>query len=192
MQRIISSVSLACNLVTRTIWKWSGCRWAMGALILCLLYTALSCQRGQIVLRPELPQGDLLGLPRPTEQVVAVDHPDGYHKRVRVYLGSYMAIAMLDTGSFRNCIDEKVLEMLEAKQRKRELGGKAVISPCKACEPVDVEGAANGYMTTYKEVVEIDLTFKQPGGQSATTRLVFVVVKNLRSKLMIGCPTLTH
>ena len=38
--------------------------------------------------------------------------------------------------------------------------------------------------------VEIDITFKQPGGNSATTRLVFVVVKNLRSKLMIGCPTL--
>ena len=94
--------------------------------------------------RPELPQGNLLSLPRPTEQVAAVDLPDGYHKRVRVYLGSYMAIAMLDTGSFRNCIDEDVLKMLEAKQRKRELGGKAVISPRKECEPVDVEGAANG------------------------------------------------
>ena len=45
-------------------------------------------------------------------------------------------------------------------------------------------------MTTYNEVVEIDLTFKEPGGNSATTRLVFVVVKNLRSKIMIGCPTL--
>ena len=45
-------------------------------------------------------------------------------------------------------------------------------------------------MTTYNEVVEIDMTFKQPGGNSATSRLVFVVVKGLRSKLMIGCPTL--
>merc|ERR1712173_301886 len=45
-------------------------------------------------------------------------------------------------------------------------------------------------MTTYNEVVEMDITFKQPGGNSATSRLVFVVVRNLRSKLMIGCPTL--
>ena len=105
-------------------------------------------------------------------------------------MGTYVAVAMLDTGSFRNCIDEEVLKMLEAKQRKGELGGKPVISPRRSCEPTDVDGAANGYMTTYKEVVEIDITFKQPGGNSATTRLVFVVVKDLRSKLMIGCPTL--
>ena len=80
-----------------------------------------------------------------------------------------MAIAMLDTGSFRNCIDEGVLKTLEEKQRKRELGEKAVISPRMECEPTDVEGAANGYMTAYKEVVEIDMTFKEPGGNSATT-----------------------
>ena len=53
-----------------------------------------------------------------------------------------------------------------------------------------MDGAANGYMTTYKELVEIDVTFKQPGGHSATTRLLFVVIKNLNSKLLIGCPTL--
>ena len=45
-------------------------------------------------------------------------------------------------------------------------------------------------MATYREVVGIDITFLEPGGNSATSRLVFVVVKNLRSKLMIGCPTL--
>ena len=48
----------------------------------------------------------------------------------------------------------------------------------------DVDGAANSTMA------DIDITFKQPGGNSATTRLVFVVIANLRSKLMIGCPTL--
>ena len=80
--------------------------------------------------------------------------------------------------------------MLEGKQKRKELRENNVISSRKLCEPTDVDGAANGYMTTYKEVVEIDMTFKQPGGQSATSRLVFVVVKNLRSKIMIGCPTL--
>ena len=80
--------------------------------------------------------------------------------------------------------------MLEEKQRKRELGDKAVISPRQSCRPTQVDGAATRYMTTYNVVVEIDMTFKQPGGNSATTRLVLVVVKTLRSKLMIGCPTL--
>ena len=80
--------------------------------------------------------------------------------------------------------------MLEAKQSKRELGKKPVISPRKECTPTDVDGAASGYMTTYKEMVEIDVTFKEPGGNSATTRLVFVVIKGLSSKIMIGCPTL--
>ena len=75
----------------------------MGALVLFLLYTALLSPRGQTTYRPELSQGDLLGLPGPPEQIaVTVDLPDGYHKRVRVYLGTHMAIVMLDTGSFRN------------------------------------------------------------------------------------------
>ena len=76
------------------------------------------------------------------------------------------------------------------KQQKGELGKQAVVSPRRECHPTHVDGAANGYMTTYREVVEIDITFTQPGGNSATSRLMFVVVKNLRSKLMIGCPTL--
>ena len=130
----------------------------------------------------ELPHDEPLGLPRPPEQLAMTeDLADGYHKRVRAYLGTYVAVAMLDTGSFRNCIDEEILKMLEAKQQKGELGKKPVIFPRRSCTPTDVDGAANGYMTTYREVVEIDITFKQPGGNSATTRLMFVVVK--RSKV---------
>ena len=82
---------------------------------------------------------------------------------------------MFDKSSYRNCIDE------ELKQSSGELGKVAVISPRRQCAPTDVDGAAGGYMTTYKEVVEIDVTFKQPGGNPATSRLVFIVVKNLRS-----------
>ena len=70
----------------------------------------------------ELPREDLLGLPGPPEQIAGlVDLPDGYHKRVRAYIGTHMAIAMLDTGSFRNCIDEGVLKTLEEKQVRRKL-----------------------------------------------------------------------
>ena len=56
---------------------------------------------------------DYIGLPGPSDQIAMFDLPNGYHKRVRVYLGTHMAIAMLDTGSFRNCIDENVLKNLE-------------------------------------------------------------------------------
>ena len=94
----------------------------------------------------ELPHDEPLGLPRPPEQLAALEElADGYHKRVRAYLGTYVAVAMLDTGSFRNCIDEEVLKMLEAKQQKGELGKKPVISPRKKCTPTDMGGAANGY-----------------------------------------------
>ena len=55
---------------------------------------------------------------------------------------------------------------------------------------MDVGGAASGYMTTYREKVEDDIAFKQLGGPSATTRLVFVMIKGLSLKLMTGCPTL--
>ena len=159
--------------------------------MMLLLYTAFLAPEGQNTHHLELPHEDPLGLPRPPEQFAALEElADGYHKRVRAFLGTYVAVAMLDTGSFRNCIDENILKMLEAKQEKGELGKKQVISPRRGCVPTDVDGAANGYMTTYREVVEIDITFKQPGGNSATTRLLFVVVQNLRSKLMIGCPTL--
>ena len=44
---------------------------------------------------------------------------------------------MLDTGSFRNCIDEEILKMLEAKQQKGELGKMPVISPRRKCTPTD-------------------------------------------------------
>ena len=117
-----------------------------------------------------------MSLPRPPEQIAGwVDLPDGYHKRVRAHIGSYTAVAMLDTGTFRNCIDEDLLTMLESKQQKGELGDKPVVSPRRACRPTDVDGAANGYMTTFNEVLEIvDITFKEPGGNSA---LVLVVVK---------------
>ena len=99
----------------------------MGALVLFLLYTAFLAPQSHTTFRPQLPRDEPLGLPRPPEQIAGwVDLPDGYHKRVRAYMGTYVAVAMLDTGSFRNCIDEEVLKMLEAKQRKGELGEKPV------------------------------------------------------------------
>ena len=187
---MLTAISTICQMSARAVWKWSSCRWACGALITYLLCTAFLAPTGRYVQFTELPREDPLGLPRPPEQIAALELAEGYHKRVRIFLGAYVAVAMLDTGSFRNCIDESVLKMLQEKQRTRELRGKSVISPRRSCEPTDVEGAANGYMTTYKEVVEIELTFKEPGGNSATTRMVFVVVNNLQSKIMIGCPTL--
>ena len=193
-QRVLAAVSQSFRLVARTLWKWTACRWAVVGLTFFLFYTAFVVPHGNPNYQPdqpELPRGEQLRLPQPPEQLAMTeDLADGYHKRVRVHLGGYVAVAMLDRGSFRNCIDEDVLKMLENKQAKGELGKKPVISPRRKCTPTNVDGAANGYMTTYKEIVEIDITFKQPGGNSATTRLVFVVIKDLRSKLLIGCPTL--
>ena len=98
--------------------------------MLLLLYTAFLAPRSHMTYQLELPRDEPLGLPRPPEQLAMMeDLADGYHKRVRVYLGTYVAVAMLDTGSFRNCIDEEILKMLEAKQQKGELGEKPVISP---------------------------------------------------------------
>ena len=150
----MAAASLALRLVTQTLWKWTGCRWAVGGFTLFLLYTAFVVPQGNPTYQLELPRGEQLSLPQPMEQLAMMeDLADGYHKRVRVHLGEYVAVAMLDTGSFRNCIDEEILKMLEVKQQKGELGKKPVISPRKECTPTDVDGAANGYMTTYKELV---------------------------------------
>ena len=107
-----------------------------------LLYTAFLAPEGQNTHHLEFPREDPLGLPRPPEQFAALEElADGYHKRVRAFLGTYVAVAMLDTGSFRNCIDENILKMLEAKQEKGELGKKQVISQRRSCRPTDVDGA---------------------------------------------------
>ena len=152
-------------MTTSTIWKWSFCRWVLGALILFLAYTACSTPIGYHSIPIHLERDERLGLPKPPEQIAGlIDLPDGYHKRARVYLGTLVSVVMFATGSFRNCVDEELLKVLEEKQRKGELGKQPVISPRRKCNPTDVDGAANGYMTTYREVVEIDVTFKQPGG----------------------------
>ena len=77
-QRILASVTSACQLVTRTVWKWSGCRWAMGALVLFLLYTAFLAPQSRMTFRPQLPRDEPLRLPGPPEQIAGcVDLPDG-------------------------------------------------------------------------------------------------------------------
>ena len=98
--------------------------------MILLLYTAFLAPGHHVTHQLELSHEDRLGLPQPYEQIGALEElAEGCHKRVRVFLGTYVAVAMLDTGSFRNCIDENVLKMLEAKQEKGELGKKQVISP---------------------------------------------------------------
>ena len=102
--------------------------------MILLLYTAFLAPGVPMTHQLELSHEDRLGLPRPPEQLAALEElADGYHKRVRAFLGTYVAVAMLDTGSFRNCIDDQILKMLEAKQQKGELGKKPVISPRRAC-----------------------------------------------------------
>ena len=124
-QRVLTAVSLTFRLVIRTLWKWATCRWAVGGLTLFLFYTAFVVPQGKPSYYLELPRGEQLSLPQPMEQFAMLeDLADGYHKRVRVHLGGYVAVAMLDTGSFRNCIDDNILKMLEAKQQKGELERK--------------------------------------------------------------------
>ena len=93
----------------------------MGALVLFLLYTAFLAPQSHTTFRPQLPRDEPLRLPGPPGQIAGlVDLADGYHKRVRAYVGTHVAVAMLDTGSFKNCIDESVLRILEEKQRNLE------------------------------------------------------------------------
>ena len=96
-----------------------------------------------------------------------------------MHIDTLVSVAMFNTGSFRNFVDEDLLTELEGRQQKGESGKRAVISPRRECHPTHVDGAANGYMMTYREVVELHITFKQPGGNSATSRLMYGVVKNL-------------
>ena len=120
LQRVLA-VSPSFQLVSRTLWKRTGCRWALGVLTSFLLYTAFVVPQGDSTYQLGLPRGEQLSLPNPleVEQLAMMeDLAEGYHKRVRVHLGTYVAVAMLDTGSFRNCIDEDILKMLEAKQKK--------------------------------------------------------------------------
>ena len=91
--RLMDSMSTTCHLTMRTVWKWAGCRWA----IMFLLYTAFLTPKPHDMYRPELAQEDRLRLPEPRDQVAGlVELSDGYHKRVRVYVGMQMQIAMLD------------------------------------------------------------------------------------------------
>ena len=53
-----------------------------------------------------------------------------------------------------------------------------------------MDGAVGESITCYSEVVEILLTFREPGGHSASLWAVFVVVSKLNANMILGCPTL--
>ena len=90
-QRVLAVITPVCQLATRSVGKWSGCRWATGALVFFLLHTAFMAPQGHQTFQTQLPWDELLCLPGPPEQIAGwVDLPDGYHKRARAYTGTFV------------------------------------------------------------------------------------------------------
>ena len=88
-RRVITSCASVCRMVSRLFWKWSCCRWTLGALVLFLTLTALSNPARTRAIPMDLDHEDVLKLPGPSEQVAGLmDLAEGYHKRARVHLGT--------------------------------------------------------------------------------------------------------
>ena len=118
-----------------------------------------------------------------------VELQEGYHKRAYVYVGELVVLSTFDTGSFRNAIQLELLKELEAKQKAGQLG-RRVVSPRAKCAQMNVLGATTAMTGSYDEVVEIEITFRGSDGHSATALITFVIMRELSSPMILGCPTL--
>ena len=119
----------------------------------------------------------------------ALKLPPGYHKQVYVYIGEEAVLTTLDTGSFRNAVDRKFLESLEA-QDLRDADGAALVSKRQPCEATTISGIVGAVGGSYNELVGLTVTFRDPDGRAATVRLLCVVLEDMGGTLLIGCPTL--
>ena len=147
--------------------------WAIKAMI-ALLIAKLTMAHST----PTLPTSPLL-----PEPVYMLTLESGYHKQAYVYAGSRPELATFDSGSYRNAISEKFLMMLE------ERGSKAITSR-QACTPTDVSGVLGSVATQYHEVVGLTITFRESETRDETIKLFCVVLPDMGTELIIGCPTL--
>ena len=107
-QRVTRSFTAMFRMASRTLWKWSCCRWALGVLMLALSYTACAAPVNLKSGLRRLPRRKLPGLLMPSEQIAMVQDSqfallEGYHKRTRIQIGTAPgvhahAIRQLSTG----------------------------------------------------------------------------------------------
>ena len=167
---------------------------AMIALWLAVYTGPVASQLSQDQKYPRLPPPYAHGFDDPSEMFGMmkgqhVELPDGYHKRAYVYVGGHPVLTTFDTGSFRNAIRLEVLQELEAKQRAGRFG-KRVISQRAPCNRMNVVGATTAMTASYDEVVEIEIGFRGSDGRSASAIITFVIMSELSSPMLLGCPTL--
>ena len=117
------------------------------------------------------------------EPVYMLTLEGGYHKQAYVYAGSRPVLATFDPGSYRNAISEKFLMMLEEK-------GSRAITGRQACTPTDVSGVVGSVATQYHEVVGLTITFRESETCEETIKLLCIVLPDMGTELIIGCPTL--
>ena len=125
---------------------------------------------------------------RYSEPIMMLKLPAGYHKQACFHLGSEAVAATFDSGSFRNAIDEAYLAELERKDLT--IDGEKVVTARSQCEETDITGVVGGVRGSYNQVVGIRVTFKESEDRHKTKRLLFVVLRNMGSSLIIGCPSL--
>ena len=70
-----------------------------------------------------------------------------------------------------------------------EKGSKAITSR-QACTPTDVSGVVGPVATQYHEVVGLTITFRESETREETIKLLCVVLPDMGTELIIGCPTL--
>ena len=99
-------------------------------------------------------------------------------------------LTTFDTGSFHNSIQAEHLEELERKQKSGELVSRNVVSKKSSCGKHGLLGATEGMTGSYEEAVELQLTFRSSDGRSAKVLLTFMVIEQLASQMLLGCPTL--
>ena len=116
---------------------------------------------------------------------LSVELPKGYHKRVRGFIGGEETLITMDSGSFRNMVNEGFLNRLRAWAPMHEFVDEPI-----PCGEVSVGGAQNGMRASYDSLVVITVTFRDENGAEFTFKGVFAVMKKLAGDMIIGCPTM--
>ena len=98
-------------------------------------------------------------------------------------------MTLLDSGSERNAIDGTFLGHLKAAQSQGKLD-KAAVSDIFQVEPQSITGVSGGMRATFDKMVKVTVTFRGRDGKTESRKLVFLVINNLGSKMLIGFPAL--
>ena len=68
--------------------------------------------------------------------------------------------------------------------------GRLVLTKRCDCERTNISGVVSGIDSSYSEVIGINLTFRESESRTASKKLLFVILKNMGSEMLIGCPAL--